>query len=181
LSISLDNYNAKPILATLDVDLNVTEIAPKAHRDMTDTQKARQAAMRLCAHASRAELDQALACLIPLPPCESLRAPQTGLVMLQGRIGGDGAPFNLGEASASRATVRLASGEVGFAYHLGRDLARANAAAMLDALWQDTTRRAAVETALLPIGERLARQSASTARQTAATRVNFFTMVRGDD
>jgi alpha-D-ribose 1-methylphosphonate 5-triphosphate synthase subunit PhnG len=137
--------------------------------------------MRLCAHATRAELDQALAGLMPLPAYEPLRAPQSGLVMLQGRIGGDGAPFNLGEASASRAAIRLASGEMGFAYHLGRDLTKANAAAVLDALWQDTGRRQAVEAALQPVADRLAGEAARTARQSAATRVNFFTMVRGED
>jgi alpha-D-ribose 1-methylphosphonate 5-triphosphate synthase subunit PhnG len=148
---------------------------------MTDAQKARQAAMRLCAHATGAELDQALERLRPFPAHEPLRTPQTGLVMLQGRMGGDGSPFNLGEASACRATIRLGSGEIGFAYHLGRDLAKATAAAILDALWQDKDRRRAVEAALHPIAGRLAAEADRTARQTAATKVNFFTMVRGDN
>ena len=55
------------------------------------------------------------------PDYVELRAAESGLVMVRGRIGGDGAPFNLGEATVTRATVRLASGEVGFAYVLGRD------------------------------------------------------------
>jgi len=148
---------------------------------MTDAQKARQATMRLCAHARRAELEQALEKLAPIPAYEPLRTPQTGLVMLQGRMGGDGAPFNLGEASASRATIRLAGGAIGFAYQLGRDLAKATAAAVLDALWQDEARRPAVEAALQPIADRLAAEAGRTARQAAATRVNFFTMVRGED
>ncbi|MDQ0394672.1 alpha-D-ribose 1-methylphosphonate 5-triphosphate synthase subunit PhnG [Labrys monachus] len=156
----------------------MTEIAPNVHITMTD---ARRAAMRLCAHACCAELDQALERLAPVPAHDVLRTPQTGLVMLQGRIGGDGGPFNLGEASASRATIRLAGGEIGFAYHLGRDLAKATAAAVLDALWQDDSRRQAVEAALRPVAERLAAEADRTARRTAATRVNFFTMVRGDD
>lgn len=45
--------------------------------------------------------------------------------MVRGRIGGDGRPFNLGEGTVTRATVRLASGETGFAYHLGRDASKA--------------------------------------------------------
>lgn len=137
--------------------------------------------MHLCAHATWAELDCALAALMPLPAYAPLRPAQSGLVMLQGRIGGDGAAFNLGEASASRATIRLESGEIGFAYHLGRDLPKANAAALLDALWQDEARREAVATALQPIADRLEAEAAKTARQTAATKVNFFTMVRGED
>ena len=51
---------------------------------------------------------------LAVPRYEELRTAETGLVMLRGRIGGDGAPFNLGEATVTRAAVRLASGEVGF-------------------------------------------------------------------
>ena len=36
-----------------------------------------------------------------------LRAAETGLVMLRGRIGGDGDPFNLGEATVTRAAVQI--------------------------------------------------------------------------
>jgi alpha-D-ribose 1-methylphosphonate 5-triphosphate synthase subunit PhnG len=142
---------------------------------------ARRSAMRLCAHATLAELDLALATLQPLPTHSHLRPTETGLVMLQGREGGDGGAFNLGEASASRATIRLESGEIGFAYHLGRDRAKADAAALLDALWQDDKRRPAVGAALQPVAARIQDEAEKAARQTAATRVNFFTMVRGED
>jgi alpha-D-ribose 1-methylphosphonate 5-triphosphate synthase subunit PhnG len=101
--------------------------------------------------------------------------------MLRGRMGGDGAPFNLGEASVTRAAVELEGGPVGFAYHLGRDAGKARAAATLDALWQDEARRADVETALRPVRERIEAERATRARQVAATRVDFFTLVRGDD
>ncbi|CAM5770545.1 phosphonate metabolism protein PhnG [Labrys miyagiensis] len=159
----------------------MNETSPEMNRQIAADLKARQASMRLCAHATRPELDKVLAALAPLPVHAALRPTQTGLVMLQGRIGGDGAAFNLGEASASRATIRLASGEIGFAYHLGRDQAKANAAALLDALWQDENRREAVNDALRPVAERLSAEAARTARRTAATKVNFFTMVRGED
>ncbi len=52
--------------------------------------------------------------------------------MRRGRIGG-GAPFNLGEACVARASVRLASGEVGHAMVLGRDTDHARLAAFFDA------------------------------------------------
>ncbi len=68
-----------------------------------------------------------------VPPIVELRPPEIGLVMLRGRIGGDGAPFNLGEATVTRAAVRLETGEVGIAYVLGRDAAKARLAAVLDA------------------------------------------------
>ena len=56
--------------------------------------------------------------------------------MLRGRIGGDGAPFNLGEATVSRAAVRLATGEIGFGYTLGRDGEKARMIALCDAMVQ---------------------------------------------
>ncbi|MDJ1159106.1 phosphonate C-P lyase system protein PhnG [Chelatococcus sp. SYSU_G07232] len=145
-----------------------------------DGHAARQAAMAACSEATCAELAQALEQLAPLPAAEDLRAPETGLVMLRGRMGGDGRPFNLGEATVTRAAVRLATGEAGFAYHLGRDAGRARLAAILDALWQAPARRTAVEAALAPIRARLAAEAGTRARRTAATRVDFFTMVRGE-
>ena len=56
--------------------------------------------------------------------------------MVRGRVGGDGAPFNLGEATVSRAAVRLSTGEVGFGYTLGRDGEKAQLIALCDALVQ---------------------------------------------
>ncbi len=68
----------------------------------------------------------------------------------------------------------------GFAYQLGRDKDRARSAALLDALWQGAERDA-VEAALVPIRTRIAADAALQARRVAATRVDFFTMVRGED
>ena len=78
--------------------------------------------MAVLAHSDAAEIAGRLEA-IALPAHENLREPENGLVMVRGRIGGDGAPFNLGEATVSRAAVRLATGEVGFGYTLGRDRA----------------------------------------------------------
>lgn len=136
--------------------------------------------MATCAGASPAELEQALAGLGDVPAATDLRGTEQGLVMLRGRMGGDGNPFNLGEATVTRAAVRLPDGRTGFAYQLGRDAAKARTAAILDALWQGPE-RAAVEAALAPIRDRIAGEAAAKARRVAATRVNFFTMVRGED
>src|ERR1700716_3812843 len=96
-------------------------------------QARRKAAMAVLAHSGAATI---AACLDPiaLPPHENLREPENGLVMVRGRIGGDGAPFNLGEATVSRAAVRLATGEVGFGYTLGRDRQKARMVGLWDAL-----------------------------------------------
>ena len=117
----------------------------------------------------------------PTPEAEDLRPAETGLVMVRGRIGGDGRAFNAGEATVTRAAVRLPGGETGFAYHLGRDRTRARLAAILDAHWQRPEARPALESALEAIAGRRAEAVLQAARKTAATRVNFFTLARGED
>lgn len=143
--------------------------------------ESRRAMMRLCAEAAAVELDAALDAVLPGRPLDEIRRPETGLVMLRGRMGGDGAPFNLGEATVTRAAMSIAGGPIGFAYHLGRDRRKARAAAALDAAWQDASCRPEVEAALAPVRERLAAESHRDAARTAATRVEFFTLVRGED
>ena len=116
------------------------------------------------------------------PPALPVRGPEVGLVMLRGRAGGGGAAFNLGEASVVRATVKLGTGEVGHAVILGRDAGRARMAAHLDALWQRPDWRPRIEAEVVVPG--LAAEAAaaeSRAEETEATRVDFFTLVRGED
>lgn len=113
---------------------------------------------------------------------ELLRGPETGLVTVRGRIGGGGAPFNVGEATVTRATVRLASGQVGHCYALGRDKQKARLAAIADALWQDSAHRDNVQTKLIaPLQAALSEAREKRRAETAATKVDFFTMVRGED
>jgi alpha-D-ribose 1-methylphosphonate 5-triphosphate synthase subunit PhnG len=113
---------------------------------------------------------------------ELLRGPETGLVTVRGRIGGGGAPFNTGEATVTRATVRLPSGQIGHAYALGRDKEKVRLAAILDASWCDEETRAAVEEKVVaPLLRMQAVADAKRRAETAATKVDFFTMVRGED
>ena len=147
-----------------------------------DAIKARQNLMAVLAGATTTEIRQGLASLADLPQPSELRRPETGLVMLRGRIAGQGARFNFGEATVTRASVRLPSGEVGASYILGRDAERARLAALVDALWQRPDYRAAVEAYIL--APSCARQNAerrAKAERTAATKVDFFTLVRGED
>lgn len=142
----------------------------------------RKHAIDLLSRASRAELTAAWAALSLQPGVQMLRGPETGLVMVRGRIGGGGSPFNLGEATVSRATVRLANGIVGFGHSLGTDREKARLAAIFDALWQQADTRDFVEAHLLsPIAARIAAEDRRKTEETAATRVDFFTMVRGED
>lgn len=142
----------------------------------------RSLALSVLARARSEELDAVWEAMDARPDFEILRAPEIGLVMARGRIGGGGAPFNLGEVTVTRATVRLGSGEVGIGHVMGRDTRRALLVAQLDALWQSPDHRGRVETAVVsPVSQRLAREDAETRSKVAATRVNFFTMVRGED
>ncbi len=116
------------------------------------------------------------------PAASPVRGPDVGLVMLRGRAGGGGAAFNLGEASVARATVKLRSGEVGHAMILGRDTDKARMAAHLDALWQRPDWRDRIEEDF--VAPSLAADTAASAlrtEETEATRVDFFTLVRGED
>ncbi len=128
------------------------------------------------------ELRAAVDALAVPPQFRELRAPEAGMVMLRGRMGGDGAAFNLGETTVTRAAVVLDTGETGFAYLLGHRPRAARLAALLDALWQRPETRSVVEAgAIAPIRARIAAEDARAAAQTAATRVDFFTLVRGED
>ena len=143
-------------------------------------QARRRAAMAVLAHSDAARIGEHLAA-IPVPACEDLRQPENGLVMVRGRIGGDGAPFNLGEATVSRAAVRLVTGEVGFGYTLGRDRHKARLIALCDALVQSAEFAEAVEAKVLaPLRTAMIAEQDRKARETAATRVDFYTLVRGE-
>jgi alpha-D-ribose 1-methylphosphonate 5-triphosphate synthase subunit PhnG len=112
-----------------------------------------------------------------LPAYAILRGPETGLIMVRGRAGGGGAPFNLGEATVARCTVRSAEGQIGHAYCLGRDLRQAELAAALDAALQDPARHADIEDHVIaPLERAQAERRQLHARRAAATQVQFFTM-----
>jgi alpha-D-ribose 1-methylphosphonate 5-triphosphate synthase subunit PhnG len=115
-------------------------------------------------------------------PHDVLRAPEAGLVMLRGRMGSTGAAFNFGEATVTRCAVRLADGPEGHAYVLGRNAAHARLAAVCDALLQTIDHGGQVrERVIAPLEVKLQENHLETARKAAATKVDFFTMVRGDD
>ena len=136
----------------------------------------------LLAKALLTELQDAWDALPEKPQAKLVRGPETGLIMVRGRIGGGGAPFNLGEATVTRATVLLASGTAGHAQALGTSKEKVRLAAVFDALWQEDASRSWVENTLLaPIEARIEAEDRRKAEETAATRVDFFTMVRGED
>ena len=123
-----------------------------------------------------------LVALVPhLPAHTVLRQPEIGAVMVRGRVGATGSAFNLGEMTVTRASVRLATGEVGHAWVQGRDKAHARRAAVADAQMQ-TPEAPAVQARILAVlaAEAEAARNARAAKA-AATKVEFFTLVRGED
>jgi alpha-D-ribose 1-methylphosphonate 5-triphosphate synthase subunit PhnG len=142
----------------------------------------RRAAMAVLAEADACEIAGFMKTIGPLPDHAEMRPAENGVVMLRGRIGGDGAPFNLGEATVSRAVIRLATGEIGFGYVLGRDRAKARLISLCDALLQADAYGAILESKVIsPIRERIVAARDAAARQVASTKVEFFTLVRGED
>ncbi|MBB3995425.1 alpha-D-ribose 1-methylphosphonate 5-triphosphate synthase subunit PhnG [Sulfitobacter undariae] len=122
-------------------------------------------------------LDQVMA----RPDFTWLRMPEIGSVMVRGRAGATGSPFNLGEVTVTRCSLRLADGTVGHGYVQGRRKACAEAAALVDALMQ-TENAADIRVAVLNVLEAERTEARTTrAAKAAATKVDFFTMVRGED
>lgn len=132
--------------------------------------------MAVLARASGDEIAALLDPLPPLPAHERLRAPETGLVMVRGRAGGDGGAFNLGEMTVTRCAVRIGD-HVGHAYVAGRDKRQAELAAVLDAALQEPSRRdGLLAQVIAPLAERQAAARAAEARKAAATKVEFLAM-----
>ncbi len=153
----------------------------------------RQRWIAVLARADAASLAAALPPPAALPAWRVLRGPETGLVMLRGRAGGTGAPFNLGEMTVTRCTLRLdtvptgdptgdpagapAGNPVGHATVPGRDARHAELAALADALLQHPDWQATVTRDLIaPLAEAQAAARAAIAARAAATKVAFFTL-----
>ena len=146
------------------------------------TENPRRDWMGLLARAPADRVADCLATLLPdLPQAQDLRPPEVGTVMVRGRIGATGAAFNLGEMTVTRCSLRLGSGQVGHAHVQGRDKAHARRAAIIDALMQ-TDRAADVQSRILtPLAQEEAARRSTCAAKAAATRVEFFTVARGED
>lgn len=141
---------------------------------------ARQEALGVLANAQMRDLGRVWEEWQNRPGVQLIRNPEFGLVMLQGRMGGGGAPFNFGEATVSRASVRIDSGEVGHGYCLGRDTEKARLIAVIDALFQREPQN--IDLVILRPLRAIAQERDAERRDvTAATKVEFFTMVRGED
>ncbi len=146
-----------------------------------DTERRRRW-LGLFAKARLSALEATWEALEEKPEYRFIRPPETGMVMVRARAGGVGRRFNAGEMTLSRCVVQLDDGTTGYGYTSSRHGRHAELAAIFDALLQDSDRRNRLEPILVaPLQEAEVARRAARAERAAATRVEFFTMVRGDD
>lgn len=137
--------------------------------------------MSVLARTSTERLEHYWSSLEPRPETRLLRKPETGLVMIRARAGGDGMQFHLGEMTVTRCAAAVGD-VVGHAWVAGRDRRRAELAAIFDAMLQKPERREQVIQELVePEAERQSETRRAREAKAAATRVEFYTMVRGDE
>jgi alpha-D-ribose 1-methylphosphonate 5-triphosphate synthase subunit PhnG len=134
--------------------------------------------LSVLAKATPAEVAAAWDGLASQPGYRVLRAPEIGMVMVRGRAGGTGDAFNVGEMTVTRAAVRLESGATGIGYVAGRDRRHAEIAAVVDAMMQSPDLRPVAEGIVDPLETAQQQRRDAAARKAAATKVDFFTMVR---
>ncbi|EFH3613364.1 phosphonate C-P lyase system protein PhnG [Escherichia coli] len=138
----------------------------------------RQHWMSVLAHSQPAELAARLKALNITADYEVIRAAETGLVQIQARMGGTGERFFAGDATLTRAAVRLTDGTLGYSWVLGRDKQHAERCALMQ---QSRYFQNLSETLIAPLdADRMARIAARQA-EVNASQVDFFTMVRGDN
>lgn len=143
----------------------------------------RQEWMALLARAPNTLLDDIIGQHIEISEPIWLRRPETGLMMIQARVGGSGERFNLGEVTVTRCALRLgernAESPVGVAYVLGRNHRHAQLAAVADALLQDASHLSDLDNKLLqPIRKFLKDKESIRHTRTQSTKVDFFTVAR---
>ncbi|MDR2387566.1 MAG: phosphonate C-P lyase system protein PhnG [Deltaproteobacteria bacterium] len=140
----------------------------------------RKRIMRALALSQEERLFELMGSLGDLPPFEYLRRPQKGLIMAKARAEATKVAFNLGEVLVTRCSVSV-KGRIGHAYILGDVPEKCLAAALAEALAQDEVYGPGIEKMVLCLEEDLARARAMENIQTQKTKVEFFTLVRGED
>lgn len=146
-----------------------------------DHLQTRQRWMSVLAHSRSDEL---LAHWQPLnlsPQFERIRAAETGLTQLQGRMGGTGKRFVMGDMTVTRAVVQMDGGVYGYSYVSGRNKAHAELCAIIDALLQIQGMDELLHKRVIaPLAALQQERRQQRAREVAASRVDFFTLVRGE-
>ncbi len=147
---------------------------------MTNSQIARQRRLSTLTKAPMDRLTVLWNAYGAQPRHDLVRPAETGTVMVRGRVGAIGSAFNLGETTVTRCSVRLEDGTLGHGYVQGRDKTAARTIALIDAL-AEAGEAARIDAEITtPLVEEAAARKAARAARAAATKVEFFTMVRGE-
>lgn len=147
-----------------------------------EQQTDRQRWLSVLAHSNAAMLETHWQALNLQPAFTLVRQAEIGLTRLQARMGATGNRFVMGDATVTRAVVQLEDGTLGYSYLLGRDKAHAERCALLDALLQQPETRPLLEEKIItPLAAWREEQRQLRAREIASSKVDFFTLVRGDN
>jgi alpha-D-ribose 1-methylphosphonate 5-triphosphate synthase subunit PhnG len=115
------------------------------------------------------------------PNYQLLKSPEIGMVMVKAKTGGNGSPFNMGEMTVTRTVLRLDSNQMGYGYIAGRDKEKSLLIAMIDACYQVADWQSEINQKVLePLQAQHNQAYRAHAQQVEKTKVNFFTMVRGE-
>jgi len=111
-----------------------------------------------------------------------IRQPEIGLAQVRARMGGTGRSFNIGDTTLTRAVVKLNSGELGYSYLQGRNKTHAEIAALIDGLLQTQRYHESLRSSVIePLTADKQEREQQRAKEVASSKVDFFTMVRGED
>ncbi|MEB7537255.1 phosphonate C-P lyase system protein PhnG [Pantoea anthophila] len=147
-----------------------------------EQQTDRQHWLSVLAHSNAARLEAHWQALNLHPEFTLIRPAEIGMTRLQARMGATGKRFVMGDATVTRAVVQLSDGTLGYSYLLGRDKAHAERCALLDALLQQPETRPLLEEKIItPLAAWREEQRQLRAREIASSKVDFFTLVRGDN
>lgn len=141
--------------------------------------EARQEWMGVLARASREQLERCWKEASTDAPLVELKPPETGLVMVRARSGGNGPQFNMGEMTVTRCILRGPHGVLGHAYVAGRDHRHARLAAAFDALLQLPEHHAAImDRVVAPLAAEQRQRRAARWAAASRTKVEFLTVAR---
>lgn len=149
---------------------------------MSTEETTRQEWMAALALAPEARLKEAWDGLPQQPQYKLVRGPETGLVMVRARTGNSGERFNLGEMTVTRCTVNVSEGIMGHAFIGGLSHEHARLAAVFDALLQLPERGEDLRRTLIsPLQQERQAHLTNRRDEVRPSRVDFFTLVRGEE
>lgn len=147
----------------------------------TEADKQRQYLLSVLAKSSLQDILHHWEPLGISPDFNYLKSPEFGMVMVRAPASGSGQLFNMGEMTVTRCVIQLPSGVIGYGYTSGRDKEKSQLIAIIDACFQDEKFKMSIEENVLhSLATALREKENNEAAKVKSTKVDFFTMVRGE-